>query len=80
MNNETNYVTKEVFYTEINRAMENVREEMKTNTVIMRCDGYDLLLPIISSYKGEIVVGEPACSLKYDMDTGRMIEVTMEEL
>ena len=22
----------------------------------------------------------PACSLKYDMDTGRMIEVTMEEL
>ena len=80
MNNETNYVTKEVFYAEIERAAENVREEMKINTVIMRCEGYDLLLPIISSYKGEIVVGGPACSLKYDMDTGRMIEVTMEEL
>ena len=80
MSKETNYVTKEVFYTEIEHAMKNVREDMQINTVVMRCKGYDLLLPIISVCKGEVVVGEPACSLMYDMNTGRMVEVTMEEL
>jgi hypothetical protein len=80
MSDETNCVTKEIFYEEIARAIENVREEMKVHTVVMRCDGYDLLLPIISVCRGEVVVAGPACSLKYDMNTGRMIEVTIEPL
>lgn len=30
--------------------------------------------------KGEKQMTGPACSLKYDLDTGRMYEVTMEDL
>lgn len=80
MNEETGWITKEVFYAEIDRAVQNVREEMKINTVVMRCKDYYLALPIISVCKGEVVVEGPACSLKYDMNTGRMVEVTLEEL
>lgn len=46
-------------------------------------NGNFVVLEVSPKYEQKLVgyqVTGPACSLRYDMDTGRMIEVTMEEL
>jgi hypothetical protein len=50
---------RESFYKEVNRAVENVRREMRVKTVVMRADR-DCVLPIIDAHGGHIIVG-PVC-------------------
>lgn len=52
---------------EIKLSLDIEKEKKKTDSFLRQLDK-------------AIAEVEPACSLKYDMDTGRMIEVTLEEL
>jgi hypothetical protein len=54
------WATRESFYKAIDRAVENVRQEMRVKTVKMRCEKFDLALPIIGTYGGHVLVGEVA--------------------
>jgi hypothetical protein len=50
---------------EIKLSLDIEKEKKKTDSFLQQLDK---------------AVAEASCSLKYDMDTGRMIEVTLEEL
>ena len=48
---------QQAHYAAIDRAVENVKRDMKVRDVTMRCKDYDILLPIIDTYAGHILVG-----------------------
>jgi hypothetical protein len=50
--------TRERFYEALDRAVENVRQEMRIKTVTMRCKDYDLALPIVDTYGGHVFVAQ----------------------
>lgn len=52
------WATREDFYFELNRRVDQMRKEMVIKTVTMRCKEYDLALPIVNMYGGHIVVGQ----------------------
>ncbi len=51
--------TRERFYEALDRAVENVRQEMRIKTVTMRSKDHDVALPIIDAYSGHVLVGSP---------------------
>ena len=50
--------TRERFYEALDRAVENVRQEMLIKTVTMRCKNFDIALPVIDAYGGHVLVGQ----------------------
>jgi hypothetical protein len=65
--------TREHFYEALDRAVGNVRQEMRIKTVTMRRKDHDIALPIIDAYSGHVFVGDlprrewqslPACEDK----------------
>jgi hypothetical protein len=50
--------TREHFYEALDRAVENVRQEMLIKTVTMRCKNFDIALPVIDAYGGHVLVGQ----------------------
>jgi hypothetical protein len=51
--------TRERFYEALDRAVENIRQEMRIKTVTMRRKDHDVALPIIDAYFGNVLVGDP---------------------
>jgi hypothetical protein len=51
--------TRERFYEALDRAVGNVRQEMRIKTVTMRRKDHDIALPIIDAYSGHVLVGDP---------------------
>jgi hypothetical protein len=50
--------TRERFYEALDRAVGNVRQEMRIKTVTMRRKDHDIALPIIDAYSGHVLVGD----------------------
>jgi hypothetical protein len=51
--------TRERFYEALDRAVGNVRQEMRIKTVTMHRKDHDIALPIIDAYSGHVLVGDP---------------------
>jgi hypothetical protein len=50
--------TRERFCEALDRAVGNVRQEMRIKTVTMRRKDHDIALPIIDAYSGHVLVGD----------------------
>lgn len=52
--------TRERFYEAVDRAVENVRQEMRVKTVTMRLPQHDVAIPIIDEHRGHVLVAPMA--------------------
>lgn len=67
--------SREHFYEALDKAVANAREDMRIKTVTMRCQGYDLQIPVIDAYSGHVLIDEVrAAQPDHIPDAGKMVD------
>ena len=70
--------TRERFYEALDRAVGNVRQEMRIKTVTMRRKDHDIALPIIDAYSGHVLVGDPPRREWVSLTDEEIVEIVAE--